>query len=93
MASTPRSQGRQGAGSIVFGPGRNPASTSVFLYWLDPDGMTVEYSFGMEEFPEVGARAARRHPLAPEFLDSWGGRPDPRMAAQGELERAEIQHK
>jgi 2,3-dihydroxy-p-cumate/2,3-dihydroxybenzoate 3,4-dioxygenase len=75
---------------IVFGPGRHPASGSVFLYWLDPDGMTVEYSFGMEEFPEIGARAPRRLPLAPEFLDSWGGRPDPRMATGGELEPAVI---
>jgi len=71
---------------IVFGPGRHPASGSVFLYFLDPDGMTVEYSFGMEEFPELGARAPRRLPLAPEFLDSWGGFPDPRMAARGDLE-------
>src|SRR5581483_4777122 len=35
---------------IVFGPGRHPPSDSMFLYFLDPDGMTVEYSFGMEEF-------------------------------------------
>lgn len=44
---------------VVFGPGRRPASTSVFLYFLDPDGMTLEYSFGMEEFPQIGARAPR----------------------------------
>jgi 2,3-dihydroxy-p-cumate/2,3-dihydroxybenzoate 3,4-dioxygenase len=37
---------------IVFGPGRHPPSGSVFLYFLEPDGMTLEYSFGMEEFPE-----------------------------------------
>ena len=73
---------------IVYGPGRHPASGSVFLYWLDPDGMTVEYSYGMEEFPEFTARAPRNLPQAPEFLDSWGGRPDPRMASRGELERA-----
>ena len=35
---------------IVFGPGRHPPSESVFLYFLDPDGLTLEYSFGMEEF-------------------------------------------
>lgn len=75
---------------IVYGPGRHPASGSVFLYWLDPDGMTVEYSFGMEQFPEHAARAPRRLPASPEFFDSWGGHADPRMASRGELERAEI---
>ncbi|HWI29083.1 MAG TPA: VOC family protein [Stellaceae bacterium] len=75
---------------IVYGPGRHPASGSVFLYWLDPDGMTVEYSFGMEQFPEHTARAPRRLPASPDFFDSWGGRADPRMASRGELERAEI---
>jgi 2,3-dihydroxy-p-cumate/2,3-dihydroxybenzoate 3,4-dioxygenase len=73
---------------IVFGPGRHPASGSVFLYWLDPDGMTVEYSFGMEEFPESGPRPARRLPRNAESLDSWGSRRDPRMASLGSLERA-----
>ena len=33
---------------IVFGPGRHPPSESSFFYFLDPDGMTLEYSFGME---------------------------------------------
>src|SRR3546814_6179117 len=44
---------------IVFGPGRHEPSGSIFLYFLDPDGMTAEYSFGMEELDEVGARAPR----------------------------------
>ena len=37
---------------IVFGPGRHLPSTSIFLYFLDPDGNTTEYSFGMELFEE-----------------------------------------
>ena len=75
---------------IVYGPGRHVASGSVFLYWLDPDGLTVEYSFGMERFAEVGARPPRKLPSTPDFFDSWGGRADPRMASRGELERAQI---
>lgn len=75
---------------IVYGPGRHPASGSAFLYWLDPDGMTVEYSFGMEQFPEHSPRAARQLPPGPEFFDSWGSRSDPRMAKSGELERAQL---
>src|SRR5262245_4045569 len=47
---------------IVFGPGRHPPSGSVFLYFLDPDGITLEYSFGMEEFPEHDARQPRLLP-------------------------------
>jgi len=68
---------------VVFGPGRHIASNSVFLYFLDPDGLTLEYSFGMEEFPETEARAPRTLPPRPESIDSWGGRPDPRLAAVG----------
>jgi len=60
---------------IVYGPGRHPPSNSVFLYANDPDGLTVEYSFGMEEFPEVGARPARVLPLTQESSDTWGGPP------------------
>lgn len=70
---------------VVFGPGRHPASTSVFLYFLDPDGLTLEYSFGMEEFPEVDARAPRRLDPTPLNVDSWGSVRDPRMNAVGEI--------
>lgn len=59
---------------ITFGPGRHPPSGSIFLYFLDPDGLTVEYSFGMEEFPETGDRIPRMLPRAPESIDCWGGR-------------------
>ena len=71
--------------AVVFGPGRHPASTSVFLYFLDPDGMTLEYSFGMEEFPEVDPRAPRRLEPTPLNFDSWGSYRDPRMSTTGEI--------
>lgn len=58
---------------IYNGPGRHPTSTSIFLYFLDPDGIILEYSFGMEEFPEDDARAARDFPVLPESFDEWGG--------------------
>jgi 2,3-dihydroxy-p-cumate/2,3-dihydroxybenzoate 3,4-dioxygenase len=72
---------------VVFGPGRHKPSGSIFLYFLDPDGMTLEYSFGMEEFPEKGAREPRMleaHPLA---LDTWGGVPKPDFAKVGAIEK------
>ena len=64
---------------IVYGPGRHLPSTSVFLYFLDPDGNTAELSFGMETFDEAEARDPRELEHKPEVMDMWGGRPDPRF--------------
>ena len=71
---------------IAFGIGRHPPSGSVFLYFYDPDGMTVEYSFGMEEFPEIGAREPRRLEPVPESLDTWGAVPDALFGKVGRIE-------
>jgi len=71
---------------IVRGPGRHPPSGSVFLYVLDPDGLTVEYSFGMEEFPETNARDHRVLPRIPESIDYWGGPTDCRLGKIGVVE-------
>ena len=69
---------------IVFGPGRHPPSGSVFLYFLDPDGMTFELSYEMEEFPEIDAREPRTLPAQRSSFDAWEGPPpDPRMGAVG----------
>jgi 2,3-dihydroxy-p-cumate/2,3-dihydroxybenzoate 3,4-dioxygenase len=73
---------------IVRGPGRHPPSGSVFLYVLDPDGLTVEYSYGMEEFPENGAREHRVLPNIPESIDFWGAPTDKRMGAIGEIDNS-----
>ena len=64
---------------IVFGPGRHLPSTSIFLYFLDPDGNTTEYSFGMELFEETGARDPRELEHKAEVMDIWGSKPDPRF--------------
>ena len=79
----------QGA-PIVHGPGKHPTSGSVFLYFLDPDGITLEYSFGMEEFFETDARKPRVLPAVPESIDSWGATRDARMGRVGEIEVATI---
>jgi len=75
---------------IVFGPGRHPPSDSIFLYYLDPDRLTLEYSFGMEEFPENGARAPRDLEVVPESIDYWGAELAPEFAAAGHIEALEI---
>jgi 2,3-dihydroxy-p-cumate/2,3-dihydroxybenzoate 3,4-dioxygenase len=71
---------------IVFGPGRHQPSESIFLYFLDPDGITVEYSFGMETFPERGAREARLLEPVPGTLDAWGSLPEPTFGKVGVIE-------
>ncbi|HZT51426.1 MAG TPA: VOC family protein [Stellaceae bacterium] len=72
---------------IVYGPGRHPPSGSVFLYFLDPDGLTLEYSYGMEEFPEVGARKPRLFEPVRESYDFWSSfRDTERYAAVGAIE-------
>jgi 2,3-dihydroxy-p-cumate/2,3-dihydroxybenzoate 3,4-dioxygenase len=73
---------------VVNGPGRHPPSGSMFYYFLDPDELTIEYSFGMEEFPEVGARKPRILEPGTESLDFWGSPTDPRKSAIGEIEPA-----
>jgi 2,3-dihydroxy-p-cumate/2,3-dihydroxybenzoate 3,4-dioxygenase len=72
---------------IVNGPGRHLPSGSMFLYFLDPDDMTVEYSFGMEEFPEEAARDPRAFEAVPESFDLWSAPVDKRKSAVGDIER------
>ncbi len=71
---------------VVYGPGRHDISNSIFIYFTDPDGLTNEYSFGMEEFPEEAARPPRQLPLKPEILDAWGGLPAPGFGGKGAIE-------
>lgn len=71
---------------IVHGPGRHPPSGSVFLYYLDPDSLTLEYSYGMEEFEETGFRKPRRLEKLPSSMDYWGAPIDPRKGAVGAVE-------
>ncbi|PAL24239.1 VOC family protein [Sphingopyxis sp. GW247-27LB] len=73
---------------IVYGPGVHPQSGSMFFYYLDPDGLTLEYSFGMEEFPESQPRDPRLFPLTVESMDEWGAMPHPRFAKVGVIETA-----
>lgn len=74
---------------IVFGPGRHMPSGSIFLYYLDPDAMTVEYSFGMEEFPPQGAREPRMLKNAADTMDLWGGFPSQNFCAKGSIIKAD----
>lgn len=71
---------------IVFGPGRHLPSTSIFLYFLDPDGMTMEFSFGMEELHEGSARLPRMLEMHPRTMDIWGSSPHEQFGKVGAIE-------
>lgn len=67
---------------IQFGIGRHPTSGSIHLYIYDPDYFVWEYTLGMEQFPEHGAREPRRMSADPENLDLWGAVPETEHAAK-----------
>jgi 2,3-dihydroxy-p-cumate/2,3-dihydroxybenzoate 3,4-dioxygenase len=73
--------------TIAYGPGRHPPSGSIFLYYLDPDGLTLEYSFGMEEFPEINPRKPYVYEPVPSSLDYWDSPKHPRYSQSGNIER------
>jgi len=52
--------------------------------------MTLEYSFGMEEFSEFEPRDARILTAAPESLDAWGSPRDLRFSSVGVMDVARI---
>jgi len=61
---------------IVFGPGRHPTSSAVFLYFEGPDGMVYEYSTGVRTIDDESTYAPRQFPFAPASFCMWGSRPD-----------------
>lgn len=72
---------------VVWGPGRHTNAGTYFVYYLDPDGLTLEYGYGMEEFPPFGGRAPKIRPPGMESVDLWDSHIDPRTCASGEVER------
>jgi 2,3-dihydroxy-p-cumate/2,3-dihydroxybenzoate 3,4-dioxygenase len=67
----------------AFGIGRHPTSGSIHLYVFDPDMLVWEYTLGMEQFPEMGAREPRYMSPAPEDYDLWGAVPKPGFGGSG----------
>ena len=63
---------------IVFGPGRHPTSSAMFLYFEGPDGMVYEYSAGVRLIAkeDEATYQPRQFPFAPEGFCMWGSRPD-----------------
>ena len=61
---------------IVFGPGRHPTSSAIFLYYEGPDGMVYEYSTGVRSIDDEATYRPRQFPFAPASFCMWGSRPD-----------------
>jgi 2,3-dihydroxy-p-cumate/2,3-dihydroxybenzoate 3,4-dioxygenase len=61
---------------IVFGPGRHPTSSAMFLYFEGPDGMVFEYSTGVRLIEDEATYRPRQFPFSPESFCMWGSKPD-----------------
>ena len=61
---------------IVFGPGRHPTSSAIFLYFEGPDGMVYEYSTGVRLISDEANYRPRQFPFTPDSFCMWGSRPD-----------------
>jgi 2,3-dihydroxy-p-cumate/2,3-dihydroxybenzoate 3,4-dioxygenase len=75
--------------TVAPSPGRHMASGSIFQYFSDPDGITIEYTSGMEEFPELGARQPRMLDQSYRTTDVWDGERPTNLRSLGNYERAE----
>jgi 2,3-dihydroxy-p-cumate/2,3-dihydroxybenzoate 3,4-dioxygenase len=74
---------------IASGPGIHAPSGNRFLYFYDPDGLTLELATLAERFIEGRERAPRVLPDRPESFAIGGIARDPAMYTVGELEATE----
>ena len=76
----------EGAGiTIASGPGVHAPSGNRFLYFYDPDGLTLEMATAAEQFAEGEERAPRVLPDRPESFSLGNVRRDARMYTVGEI--------
>ena len=59
---------------IIFGPGRHPTSGARFLYFTGPDGMTFEYSVGVDEIEDEETHRPRSFAFEPTSICMWGSK-------------------
>ena len=62
---------------VVFGPGREPTSSAIFVYFEGPDGVLFEYCAGAKAIPADSNPRPRQFPNAPRSFCMWGGKPNP----------------
>lgn len=61
---------------IVFGPGRHPTSTAMFIYFLGPDKRVYEYSSGVKLITDEENHVPRQFEMAPSSFCMWGAKPN-----------------
>jgi len=61
---------------IVFGPGRHPTSTAMFIYFLGPDGRVYEYSSGVKRITDEASHTPRQFEMKPSSFCMWGAKPN-----------------
>ena len=61
---------------VVFGPGRHPTSSAMFIYFEGPHGMTFEYSCGVRSIENEDMYRPRQFPFASDSFCMWGSKPD-----------------
>ena len=61
---------------IVFGPGRHPTSTAMFLYFQGPDNRVYEYSSGVKLIKDEEAHVPRQFENKPSSFCMWGAKPN-----------------
>jgi 2,3-dihydroxy-p-cumate/2,3-dihydroxybenzoate 3,4-dioxygenase len=59
---------------IMFGPGRHPSSSAMFLYYEGPDGVIYEYSHGVRHV-KAGEWRPRQFPFDHWSFCMWGAKP------------------
>ena len=76
---------------IELGPGRHPQSGAVFLYFLGPEGLTYEYSYGVRRITDEAAWVPRFFdPAERGSIDMWLG-PTRKPHTQPQLARGRPQ--
>lgn len=76
--------------TIASGPGTHTPSGNQFLYFFDPDGLTLEISTVNERFEEGRERPARILPDRPESFATGKVERHPGMGTVGEIEEAGV---
>jgi 2,3-dihydroxy-p-cumate/2,3-dihydroxybenzoate 3,4-dioxygenase len=61
---------------IVFGPGRHPTSTAMFIYFMGPDRRVYEYSSGVKLITDEANYTPRQFEMKPSSFCMWGAKPN-----------------
>lgn len=72
-------QGRR----FLWGPGHHGIGDNYFCYFLDEDGVIVEYSGEIMRVEDEGTYVARTWPDEPESVNVWGNPPPPVEFVEG----------